>query len=211
MRVQFYSQDAERLLDIISSHSEYTSAVSFEGVENEIEDPNFGGVKEAVNRMGRFAASGESFELHVQFVDAVVARYGRLVALCEQKAISWDSWSSTGDGGGSVTGGPLLVRFRREIEDVAAFAEELVSCREPFRLWGTFDMARDVAEVEAVDLHVGHTIQLDMHPRWMRIYLREAACGNTVAPLVANLQHRFDGALSFQDSELGAAVAQPAI
>ncbi len=205
MRVQLFGQDAERLLDIISGIPDYSSAVSFDGIETQIEDASFGYVKEGVNRMGRFAASGDSPELHFQFVDAVVDRYSRLVELCEQRAIGWVGQAESDEGGGIMTGGPLVIRFRREIEDVEAFADELTSSRGPFRLWGLVEVKRGVAEVEAVDLHVGQTLELDIASTWMRIYLRQGSCGNTVARLISNLQHRFDGALFLEDPELDAA------
>ena len=67
-----------------------------------------------------------------------------------------------------------------------------------------------MAEVEAVDLHVGQTLQLDIGSRWMRVYLYEGACGNTVARLISNLQHRFDGALTLKDIDIDAATRRPA-
>jgi hypothetical protein len=47
---------------------------------------------------------------------------------------------------------------------------------------------------------------MDIGDRWMRVYLESGCCGNTVARLISNLQHRFDGALSLLDSELQAAM-----
>jgi len=207
MRVQLFGENAERLLDLISAVPEYSSAVSFEGVEAEIADANFGRVREGVTRTGRFAVSGDSLELHLQFVNTVVERYKRLVELCEAQAINWQCASD--EGGGTVTGAPIVIRFKREIEDVGAFADELTSSREPFRLWGQTSVKRDVAEVEAVDLHVGQTLQMDITRSWMRIYLSAGSCGNTVARLISNLQHRFDGALSLRDPKIDTAARQP--
>ncbi|BCB84894.1 hypothetical protein Psuf_022070 [Phytohabitans suffuscus] len=207
MRVQLFGENAERLLDLISEIPEYSSAVSFEGVEAEIADPSFGRVREGVSRMGRFAVSGDSLELHLQFVNTVVDRYKQLVELVEAQAINWQRASE--DGGGIVNGAPIVVTFSREIEDVGAFADELTSSREPFRLWGLTTVKRDVAEVEAVDLHVGQTLQMDIARRWMRIYLSAGSCGNTVARLISNLQHRFDGALSLRDPKIDVAARRP--
>ena len=194
MRVQLQGDNAEHLLDLISEIPQYSSAVSFDGVEADVADPSFGTVREGVNRMGRFAVSGDSLELHLQFVNTVVDRYKRLVQMCEAKAIRWRGTSD--DGGGTLTGGPIVIEFSRVIEDVGAFADELTASREPFRLWGLASVRRGVAEVEAVDLHVGQTMQLDIGSRWMRVYLYEGACGNSIARLISNLQHRFDGALT---------------
>lgn len=63
---------------------------------------------------------------------------------------------------------------------------------------------RGMVEVEAVDLHIGQRLRFDITPDWLRVYLFEGGCGNTVARLVSNLQHHFDGALSILDKELDA-------
>lgn len=209
LRVQLRGSNAEEFFDAISHLPQYRSAVSFDMVEAEVTEDAYGGsVREGVNRMGRFAVTGDSFELHEQFVSSVVERYKRLVELCESKAIKWHALP--GPGGGTLTGGPIVLTFSRVIEDVGAFAEKLTSSQEPFRLWGLVNVSRNVAEVEAVDLHVGRTLQLDIGATWMRIYLHEDSCGNTVARLITNLQHRFDGALSLVDPELDAATSHPA-
>ena len=56
--------------------------------------------------------------------------------------------------------------------------------------------------MEAVDLHVGQRLRFDITTDWLRIYLFEGGCGNTVARLVSSLQHPFDGDLSIVDEEL---------
>lgn len=201
LRVQLSGRNAEALLDFIAA-SDFRSAVSFDGVETHLADPDFGSVREAVNRMGKFAASGDSFELHQQFVGTVVSRYSELVNYCERNAIGWTS-SGSEDGGGRVSGGPIVIRFSHPIPDQAAFLSELFSSRAPFRLWGIPEISADgIAEVEAVDLHVGQTLRIDIGDQWMRIYLEAGGCGNTVARMVSNMQHRFDGALSLVDPDL---------
>ncbi|MDQ7911304.1 hypothetical protein RB614_43120 [Phytohabitans sp. ZYX-F-186] len=162
----------------------------------------------AVERQ-HWTTSSSSLELHLQFVNTVVDRYKQLVELVEVQAITWQRASE--DGGGIVNGAPIVVMFSREIEDVGAFADELTSSREPFRLWGLTTVKRDVAEVEAVDLHVGQTLQMDITRRWMRIYLSAGSCGNTVARLISNLQHPFDGALSLRDPQIDIAARRPLV
>ncbi|WP_144081562.1 hypothetical protein [Micromonospora wenchangensis] len=158
--------------------------------------------------MGKFAVSGDSFELHSLFVSTVVDRYSRLVQLCEQKALGWES-SGTEEGGGNVVGGPVVILFSKPIPDLPNFLETLFSSRAPFRLWGIPEItSQGVAEVEAVDLHVGQRLRFDVGDLWMRIYLEQGSCGNTIARLVSNLQHRFDGALRLADPELDEAVGR---
>jgi hypothetical protein len=212
LRVQLAGQDAEALLDLIAQDERYHSAVSFDSVQAYLKDPELGWVNEGVNRMGRFAVSGDSLEFHLQFVRAVVQRYRHFVELCERKAIAWRPFGGENDasgndaGGGALQGGPIAITFSRRIDDLRQFVEELFAVRRPFRLWGVPEITRGVAEVEAVDLHVGQRLRVDVGESWMRVYLEAGRCGNTVARLISNLQHRFDGALRLVDADLQAAM-----
>lgn len=207
LRVQLSGRDADNLVDLISADPRYRSAISFDGVQASIADPDFGVVEEAVNRKGRFAVSGDSLELHLQFVQQVVARYSTLVRLCEQAAIMFAPFDGEQqDGGGHMTGTPVVVRFSREIKDLAAFAATLFSARHPFRLWGMPEIGPETVTVEAVDLHVGQTLSIHIGRDWLRVHLGAGSCGNTVARLIANLQHTFDGALYMQDPLFDAAL-----
>lgn len=204
--LQVTGAEAERLLDYLAKNDEYRSAVSLSGVQVEVGDPDNGPLTEAVNRLGKFAASGESFELHQQFVRSVVARYADFVRSLEAKAIGWSPLDAGLDGGGTLMGQPVVIAFSRPVPDLNRFAQELFASGVPFRLWGvpalTEDEAGPVVEVDAVDLHVGQRLRIDIGTTWMRVYMEQGSCGNTVARLASNLQHRFDGALRLVDPEL---------
>ncbi len=47
---------------------------------------------------------------------------------------------------------------------------------------------------------------MQISDRWIRLVLDEGSCGNTVARLVANLQHGVDARVRFVDPELQAAL-----
>jgi hypothetical protein len=206
LRVQLAGRDASSLLDLITQDDRYRAAVSFESIQASIIDADFGGIEEAVNKMGRFAVSGNSFELHLQFVQRVVNRYSNLINLCESAALKFGPFDSVSEGGGSLQGGPIVIRFSKPIDDLARFVTTLFSSRQPFRLWGVPDLEGDYAEIEAVDLHVGQPLPIDVGPDWMRVYLHAGSCGNTVARLITNLQHTFDGALYLEDPVLDRAL-----
>jgi hypothetical protein len=205
VRIQATGPDAESLLEKIRALPEYRSAISIDGVELEIEDQNYGVVREAVKRNGAFAATGDDFGLHQLFVSTAVSRYRTLLELCERKAISWQPIPEA-ESGAIVQGAPVTIQFSRTIADLEAFAEELVSCAEPFRLWGTATQFEDIVEIEAVDLHVGQKLNLDVASTWMRVYLMQHSCGNVVARLISNLQHRFDADLTVSDPQIAAAI-----
>lgn len=204
LRVQLSGRSAEQLLDLIQRDPLYSSAVSFESVQTTLAVDDVGVVTEGMNRMGRFAVFGDSFELHLAFIRTVVSHYREFVELCERKSLGWDALP---DGGGMVSGGPITIHFSRPIEDMDRFVSELLAVRRPFRLWGVPDIVDGVAQVEAVDLHVGQRLRLDIGREWLRVYLERGNCGNTVARLISNLQHHFDGALSLVDPELDAAAS----
>jgi hypothetical protein len=214
LRVQLTGSHAERLLDEIAAMPQYRHAVSFHSVEVVMDDLELGPLSEAVKRSGLFAAHGDDFVHHAQFVRTVVGRYARLIDAIEALALTFvphensanadqpDTSDADFPAGASFSGMPIGIRFSRPIDDLARFCEELFSARAPFRLWGRPEIADGVATVEAVDLHVGQRIGIDVGRDWMRIYLPADACGNTVARLVSNLQVGFDSALSLSQATL---------
>lgn len=199
MQVRVRGNDSQKLLDYIEENDAYRSAVAFDRIGFDAVKDEFGSAREAVDRLGRFAATGTSFELHQEIVRGVVQRYRRLVFLVESRALSI---STLEHGGYAPLGSPIVLRFR-PIPDMGVFLDGLFSAREPFRLWGIPEQAGDDAwVVEAVDLHVGQRIPMDVGTDWLRIYLPQGACGNTVVRLVSNLQTYFDGQVKFLDPEL---------
>jgi hypothetical protein len=220
LKVQLSGSHAERLLDKITDLPDYRSAVSFSNIEVDLNDPDLGPLRESVRRWGAFAAHGEQFTHHAQFVQMVISRYARLVESIEALSLRFDPLNAanattlqdTDAGGASFAGMPIGIRFSRPIPDLPAFCEELFSARAPFRLWGQPAITENEALVEAVDLHVGQRIGMELGHDWMRVYLHSGSCGNTVARLISNLQTRFDGALTLTHPSLqDAAGLKPAV
>ena len=205
--LSFPAAASDFVLDYLSQNLEIRSAVPFDGVEVALSDPDLGSVTEAVDRMGRFAVSGDSLDFHVQFVETVINRYRKLVELCEQRALAWAELDrSHSESGGRMSGAPIAIEFSRPIEDIENFVDSMFSSREPFRLWGVPRIEDGVAELEAVDLHVGGLLRVDIGVNWLRVFLPQGGCGNSIVRLASNLQHRFDAILSFADAELQAAL-----
>jgi hypothetical protein len=206
--VQLTGSHADRLLDQIAAMPQYRHAVSFHSIEVIMDDPDLGPLREAVKRSGLFVAYGEDFVHHAQFVRKVVGRYASLINAIEALALEFsprpgNDASSQGlmpDAadfvGASFSGTPIGIRFSRQITDLSGFCDELFSARAPLRLWGRPEMAEGVAVVDAVDLHMGQRLGMEIGRDWMRVYLMAGSCGNTVARLVSNLQAHFDSALS---------------
>jgi hypothetical protein len=201
LEVQLRGSEAPEILELISSR--YQAAVSFDRVVMELSEREYGRIQEGVSRQGRFVARGDSFEFHQEVVRSVTRRYRQLIELVEQRMISWQELPQ---GGAQMDGSAIVVQFSRTIPDRELFLDQLFSAREPFRLWGIPVERNDVAEVEAVDLHVGRKLRFDVGSDWLRVYLFEGGCGNSVARLITNLQHHFDGALRLLDPELATAL-----
>jgi len=214
LRVQLTGSHAERLLDQIAAMPQYRHAVSFHSIEVVIDDPDLGPLREAVKRSGLFAAHGEDFVHHAQFVRTVVGRYARFIEAIEALALRFtprpdnkatnEVLAPEADHpvGASFSGAPIGIRFSRQITDLPRFCEELFSARAPFRLWGRPEVTGDSAIVDAVDLHVGQRLGMEIGRDWMRIYMTAGSCGNTVARLVSNLQVGFDSALTLSQPGL---------
>jgi hypothetical protein len=194
-------RDADRLLEVIRHEKGHEHAISIDRLTVPAVDPALGHVDEAVNRFAHFIAKGDSFALHQQVVSGVVGRYRSLVEAAEARAIRFTAFDGN-DGGGRMSGSPIEVRFSRPLPHMSGFLDELFSSREPFRLWGLHKADDGYGECDGVDLHVGECIRVEAQPDFLRIYLYEGGCGNTIARLVANLQHHVDGALEFLDPEL---------
>jgi hypothetical protein len=203
LQVRIPGENTDELINIIAGREEYAAAISVDQVAVHAIDPAFGMVDEAVNRTGRFIATGDSFALHQEFVSGVVKRYRRLVETVEQYLVKWRGLE---EGGATIEGAPITIQLSRPIEDLDAFLAQLFSSREPFRLWGIPEISSNTAEVDAVDLHVGQRLRFELGQRWIRVFLYEGGCGNSIARLASNLQHRYDATLTLMQDDLAVAL-----
>jgi hypothetical protein len=203
LRIGILGENTDELIKLIANHREYASAISVDQAAVRAVDPAFGMVEEVVNRTGRFVAKGDSFALHQELIGGVVTRYRRFVEMVEQRLLKWHPLD---DGGATLQGAPVTIQLSRPIEDLEVFAGELFSCREPFRLWGISVISDGVAEVDAVDLHIGQRLRFEIAPTWIRIFLYDGGCGNSIARLVSNLQHRYDASVTLFQEDLAAAL-----
>ncbi len=173
-------------------------ALAFSMVKFAREDPQTESyIINELNERGRFKAAGNSFSLHIQAVSKFLHSYRLLVTQIEDFARIY----SCGDGeaGGSLEGDPLVLEFPKPLRDFGSFVRELVSCRAPLKIWGIVNEVRkDYVHIEAVDLHTGSRLRLDVSPNYIRFYLGRQACGNTVARLVRNLQSHVDSTIRLQ-------------
>ena len=147
-----------------------------------------------LNERGRLKAAGNSISLHMATVAQFLHHYRSLIAQIE----SFGRLRSHGKGdGGLLIGDPLVFEFPKPLRDFRSFVKELVSCREPLKIWGVVEEVRnDFVQIEAVDLHTASRLRLDVTPHFMRVYLGPTACGNTVARILRNIQGHVDSTVS---------------
>jgi len=194
LRVQLDGDRAYDLLQVLKSQVDYRHAASLTALAVYVSEPRAGHVLEIADYKGRFAARGDSFEIHVGLVTSLLRRYSDYIRQLEERYAL--TWTAAVDGGASLSGEVVMMPFRKPVIDLDAFLDGLFSCREPFRLWGVPQQITDgFASVQAVDLHVGAQLPMEVFPDGLRIYLQKGTCGNTVARLLANLQHRYDATL----------------
>jgi hypothetical protein len=140
--------------------------------------------------------SGSSVDDHMSLVDETKTRYRELVGSIERFRLG----TREADGISRVKGKAFNLVLERKIQDFAFFLNRLLDSKEPFRLWGLRSKAsEDYYQVLALDMHTGSSIDLEISPEFIRAYLPEEACGNTLLRLYVNLQHYFDSRIRCEE------------
>jgi hypothetical protein len=91
-----------------------------------------------------------------------------------------------------VDGDVATIAFGREVENLDRLVHGLFTANEPFRLWGVPERTPGGWFADAVDLHIGHPLRMDILSDRVRVLLEPETCGNTLARLLTNLQQRLD-------------------
>lgn len=153
-----------------------------------------------LSREGRLRSTGTSLTSHLQAARTLVRLYESFVTSLEAAFCLRVLEDSTGL---VIEGRPLSVEASKpEAFEFHELVSRMFSGIEPFRLLGTVRWEEeDLAWVEAVDLHTGAPVRLDLTPTWIRLYLSSGLCGNTLTRFVTNLQRSYNADLSFFDEE----------
>jgi hypothetical protein len=190
-RVQVEGENPDELLELVSQTERYRAGAALTAVASTLDTPDGGKVEVAADYQGGFVASGDDFHTVAGVLWRTLDAYEGYIRGLE--AAFRLGTTGTEAMGMTVEGDVATIEFPHEVGDLDALANNLFTCREPFRLWA---VPREVCdgqwEANAVDLHVGHVLRLEFTSRWLRVMLEPGTCGNTLARLVANLQHRFD-------------------
>lgn len=191
LKAQVEIESADEFLKFLSESDTYRAGAVLTAIGTVLRGDDLGTATVVADYQGTFLSSGTSFHL-------VAGMLWRTLDSYEQYVRDFENAFRLGtcaveDQGMEIHGDVALVELPRQVEDLDALVENLFTCKEPFRLWAA---PRKVSEFQweanAVDLHVGHPLRLEISPEWVRVMLGPDTCGNTLARLVANLQHRFD-------------------
>lgn len=190
LRVQLEGDGADGLFDLLRGSERYRTAAALAAVGFTVGDTD-GDVEEITRWDGSFVARGRSFETHVGHVASTIDRYRREVERIEDRHRL--HWAQSEVGAVRFDGDVATIGLDRPIRDLDQLLAGLFSCRDPFRLWAVPQKhSGDFASAEVVDLHIGEVFSMDIGLDYVRVYLSDAACGNTVMRLVANLQRHYD-------------------
>jgi len=199
--------DDTKWIDILNvceslSHSSPLSGIGvkiFADEHENIEERNF--ILEEVNYNGKFTArGGNSISEHLYLLRKTKEQYSDVIQFIEDEiSIQFKKSSPLG-----ITGHPLTIILTRPIQDLGKFTGEVISCKEPFRIWGlTRDRSEDYVGITGVDLHNGDKINLEVYEDWIRLYLPKGGCGNTIARFYSLIQHNYDSNAVLEGVEHG--------
>jgi len=145
---------------------------------------------------GKITGRGTDFSAYSQIVNGTLDSYASTVTSIEMQYSLGLAPCEEGQLGFRLNGDPFCVTFDSPIP-VDSIVSGMFNCAPPFRLMGEPEkQADDYYVIDAVDLHVGQPLAIEISPSLMRIYLYEGTCGNTVVRILRSLQHYVDSNLS---------------
>ena len=197
LKMQLWGSRAQEVLRILRQPDAFANATTLSKVkikhylDHAVDDDLFS--LDEIKWDGKITARGTSYQSHINLVNSIYRSYSDKVRGFEQRYSL--RFTEQGENGGRVTmdGEALSLNFSRPINDLPRFMEALFGGTDPFRLWGVpVSIGKDYFRVTALDLHVTNRITFEVAPDFMRVYLPDGTCGNTIIRLYTNLQHYYD-------------------
>jgi hypothetical protein len=143
---------------------------------------------------GKITGRGTDFSAYSKIVNATLDAYAEVVTSLESN-YSVGLTPSDSSVGFSSKGIPFCVNFDTPIA-VDSIVHGMFNCAPPFRLMGEPEkLSEDYYVIDAVDLHVGQPLAIELAPCFMRIYLYEGTCGNSIVRILRSLEHFIDSNL----------------
>lgn len=198
LKMQLWGSTAGSVLDLLRGPNGLPSATTLSKIKVKYwhtEDEDIFTLDD-IRYDGKLTARGTSFESHTALTSILYDQYRDIVTRLEDEfSLNWPD-----NGQGEASGEPITLNLSRPIADLDKFCESVFSSSKPFRLWGVpLRVSDQLYSVRAVDLHVGDPINFEIGQDWIRIYLPEGSCGNTVLRVFTNLQHHYDALVQAHD------------
>jgi len=148
---------------------------------------------------GKITGRGTDFSAYSQIVNGTLDSYAGVVTSLESNYSLGLTRCEEDYLGFGLKGSPFCVEFDSPI-NLDSVVNGMFNCVPPFRLMGEPEkLTDDYYVIDALDLHVGQPLAIELSPRLMRIYLYEGTCGNTIVRILRSLQHYVDSNLSHPD------------
>jgi hypothetical protein len=191
-RARFEGDAPDALLELLSREDQYARASALTAIGASVTEHGIGAADVAADWRGNFIIHGE-FSVGASVVARAADRYAAFVKGLEDRHQLRFSADPEGGSGIFMDGEVAVLWFDEPIRDVDRVVDGLFAAKEPFRIWGVPRQIGDSEwEANAVDLHVGQPLRLEISPNRVRVLLGEATCGNTLARLFTNLQQHLD-------------------
>jgi hypothetical protein len=197
LKMQLWGNRARQVLGLLRQPDAFANATTLSKVkikhflDREVGDDLFS--LDEVKWDGKITARGTSYQSHINLVNSIYRSYAdRVRGFEERYSLRFTEHAANG-GRVTMEGEPLSLTFSRPINDLAKFMKALFGGTDPFRLWGVpVPIGDNYFRVTALDLHVTNRITFEVAPDFMRVYLPDGTCGNTIIRLFTNLQHYYD-------------------
>lgn len=145
---------------------------------------------------GKMTGRGTSYQEYLNIAIGVKDDYKKTVLGLENK---YSIRFIKDNHGLRISGEPFTIRFSKEIEKFDDFIDAMFSCTLPFKLFGTPQKIKEnYYVINAIDLHIASKISFEISPTFMRIYLPDNTCGNSIVRIIRSLQHKVDPNLTFE-------------
>lgn len=200
LKMQLWGNRARDVLRILRQPDAFANATTLSKVkikywlDQQVNEDSFS--LDEVKWDGKITARGTSFQSHINLVDSIFRSYSEKVRGFEQRfSLRFEEPAANQPGHGrlNVEGEPLTLTFSRPIADLKKFMDAVFGGTDPFRLWGVpVSVGENYFRVTALDLHVTNRITFEITPDFIRVYLPDGSCGNTIVRLYTNLQHYYD-------------------
>ncbi len=146
-----------------------------------------------IKSYGKITGRGPDFHAYLQIVNGTLDNYAEVVQKLEERYwIKLKPHDLESSKGFVLSGQPFCISFAEEINP-ENLIRAMFDCKRPFRLMGSPEqIEQDYFSVDAIDLHVNQPVAFEIAPGFMRIYLYEGTCGNTLVRILRSLQHHID-------------------